>query len=65
MGCVSRQQCKTQLEISKSSERNHSQENYHSTTVPVGCQPNTPNVKKDAISTNWPRANDTKWKTLD
>ena len=42
-----------------------SQENYHSTTVPFGCQRNTPNVKKNAIRINWPKANNTKWKTLD
>ena len=47
------------------SEGNHNQENYHSTTVPFGWQPNTPKVKKNAICINWPRANDAKWKTLD
>ena len=65
MGCLSRQPCKSQPEISKSSEGNHSQENYHSTTVSFSCQPNTPNVKKNAIHINWPRANDTKSKSLD
>ena len=65
MGCLSRPPCKSQPEISKPSEGNHSQENYHSTTVPFGCQPNTPNVKKNAIRINWPNANNTKWKTLD
>ena len=35
------------------------------TTVPFGCQPNTPNVKKNVIRINWPKANNTKWKTLD
>ena len=29
------------------------------------CQPNTPNVKKNAIRINWPKANNAKWKTLD
>ena len=65
MGCLSRQPCKSQPEISKPSEVNHSQENYHSTTVLFGCQPNTPNVKKNVIRINWPKANNTKWKTLD
>ena len=65
MGCLSRQAHKSQSEISKSIEGNHSQENYHSTTVPFGCQPNIPNVKKNAIHINCPRANDAKWKTLD
>ena len=62
MGCLSRQPRKSQPEISKSSEGNHSQENYHSTKVPFGCQPKTPNVK---IRINWPKANNTKWKILD
>ena len=31
MGCLSRQQCKSQSEINKSIEGNQSQENYHST----------------------------------
>ena len=65
MGCLSSQPRKSQIEISKSSEGNHSQENYHSTTVHFGCQPNTPNVKKNAICINWLKANNTKWKTLD
>ena len=62
MGFLSWQLRKSQPEISKSSEGNHSQENYHSTTVPFGCQPN---VKKNAIRINWPKANNTKWKILD
>ena len=33
--------------------------------VPFGCQPNTPNLKKNAIHINWPKANNTRWKTLD
>ena len=65
IGCLSRQPHKSQPEISKSIEGNHGQENYHSTTVPFGCQPNITNVKKNAICINWPRANDTRWKTLD
>ena len=65
MGCLSRQPRKSQPEISKSNEGNHSQENYHSTTVPFGGQTNTPNAKKNAIRINWPRPNDAKWKTLD
>ena len=65
MGCLSRQPRKSQPEVSKLSEGNHSQENYHSTAVPFGCQPNTPYVKKNAIRINWSRANNTKWKILD
>ena len=65
MGCLNRQPRKSQPEISKLSEGNHSQENYHSTTFPFGCQPNTPNVKKMAIRINWSRADNAKWKTLD
>ena len=63
--CLSRQPRKSQPEISKLSERNDSQENYHSNMILFGCQPNTPIVKKNAIRVNWPRANDAKWKTLD
>ena len=63
MGCLSRQPRKSQPEISKLVEENHSQENYHSTTVPFGCQPNIPNGEKNAIRINWPRDNEAKWKT--
>ena len=65
MGCLCRQPLKFQPEISKLSEGNHSQNNYHSTTVPFGCQPNIPNVKKNAIRINLPRVDDTKGRNFD
>ena len=45
-------------------EGNQNQENYHSTQGHFVCQPNTPNVKENAIHINWPKSNDNRWKAL-